>query len=68
MAPRMGPSFEKGRSRAILWPVVVVLAAIGIYFFFVSNPEDATPTDDPTEPATASDLAEPETVTTPGAE
>ncbi|MEN3792224.1 hypothetical protein [Fulvimarina sp. MAC3] len=56
MAPRMGPSFEKGRGRAIIWPVVVLVAAIAIYFLFVDQPGDQTPSDEPLEPATQSDI------------
>ncbi|MER0237389.1 hypothetical protein [Fulvimarina sp. MAC8] len=56
MAPRMGPSFERGRGRAILWPVIVLIAAIAIYFLFVDSPGDQTPTDEPLQPATESDV------------
>ncbi|WP_147307933.1 hypothetical protein [Fulvimarina endophytica] len=60
MAPRMGPSFQKGRLRALIWPMVAIIVAIAIYFLFVGNPEDGTPTDRPLEPATQGDLAQPE--------
>ncbi|EAU41179.1 hypothetical protein FP2506_12969 [Fulvimarina pelagi HTCC2506] len=56
----MGPSFEKGRRRAIIWPLVVVIAAIAIYFLFVDSPGDQTPSDEPLQPATQGDGGETE--------